>query len=377
MHLPLSSLRRTVGRHRRVKRAAVALMLTLVTAIMSYAAVATVGPATPAKASSADGRAIAAGVDRFGNKYLFWQGTNGTLWEAYYNFYTSKWNGPTNLGMGILGSTPTVAIAPLQEFAGPGGNLFSGQYVYWEGQDGNLWMTYWNGSWQPAKDIGMGQLGSEPTASMSSNGEGQVTTNIFWEGGNANIWSTYSLSDAPTSASDYSAPSSASYNGKEIGPIGSSPDTSTAVSECLESICSQDDRVVWTGATGGLWYADYDLTTQTWATGPTRFSPAGEIGGPPSLAAQSYSKDFLYGWQGTNGYFWEEISGDAVSPQSFPAWGKLGSAPTVSEHYVGNNATALVSDIYWVGDSGNYGIWNADYTNQNGWVVTNLGMGPI
>lgn len=47
------------------------------------------------------------GASSTGEEDVFWQGTDNNLWHA---FWTSKWNGAFKIGMGPLGSTPTVAV---------------------------------------------------------------------------------------------------------------------------------------------------------------------------------------------------------------------------------------------------------------------------
>jgi hypothetical protein len=47
-------------------------------------------------------------VDSNGHTYVYWEGTNGDLWEAYWN---GSWRGPIDHGMGTLGSAPTVAVS--------------------------------------------------------------------------------------------------------------------------------------------------------------------------------------------------------------------------------------------------------------------------
>jgi hypothetical protein len=41
------------------------------------------------------GSAPTVGVDKAGNQFVYWKGTNAELWQAYYN---GSWNGPNNLG---------------------------------------------------------------------------------------------------------------------------------------------------------------------------------------------------------------------------------------------------------------------------------------
>jgi len=135
-------------RLRRLARLGMAFLLglTLVTAAATALSTATARPALAA--TSTNGRGPSAAADEFNNQYVVWRGATGSnnLWYAYYNAYTKTWNGPIDLGMGTLGSEPTIAVSD-QVFAGPGGNEFNAQYVYWRGTDGYLYMAYWQGSW--------------------------------------------------------------------------------------------------------------------------------------------------------------------------------------------------------------------------------------
>jgi hypothetical protein len=120
------------------------------------------------------------GVDANGNQFVFWEGTNGGLWEAYYN---GSWNGPILVpNMGPLGSSPTVAVSPIHSSGGHGY-----QYVFWEGTNGDLWEGYWNGAWNGPTNLGDGTLGSPPSAATDDVGNEYV----FWTGGNGGLWETW------------------------------------------------------------------------------------------------------------------------------------------------------------------------------------------
>ena len=177
----------------------------------------------------------AAGADKFGNIFLFWKGTDSQLEEGWYNNYDDEWTGPIDIGNWTLGTTPTVAVSPLQSAVGPGGHLYSWLYVYWAGASSShdLYLAYWNGSWHGPVNLGMGPIKYQPTA--SSNGEiGTAGENVYWGGEDNNIYYAYSTTYDATSASDYSGPHSASYNGHKLGPIGSSP--STTIDSCGENV---------------------------------------------------------------------------------------------------------------------------------------------
>ncbi len=150
------------------------------------------------------GSAPSAGAGSGGNVYVFWQGTgnNTHVWEAFYNAGNVTWSGPIDLGMwtGDTGSPPTVTIGQLDR-----------QYVFWEGQDGNLYYCYWNGLWTGFIGVGMGPLNSAPSAVFTQAGSASGFT-VVWKGGDLDMW--YAVSNPGTGA--WSGPTHQGY-----GPLDS------------------------------------------------------------------------------------------------------------------------------------------------------------
>jgi hypothetical protein len=125
---------------------------------------------------STDDRVPAAAVDSLGNQYVFWTNSGGGLEEEFYTAATSTWSGPNAItvggqGMQPMGSEPTVAVGPQTV------NGHAYQYVFWEGADRDLYEAYWNGSWHGPVALGDGSLGSPPAAGADSSG----TVYVFWE----------------------------------------------------------------------------------------------------------------------------------------------------------------------------------------------------
>jgi hypothetical protein len=166
------------------------------------------------------GSAPAAGSDLIGDIYVFWQGstTNTHVWEAWYDNAAASpaWSSaPIDLGQysGNTGSSPSVAVTPTGQ-----------QYIFWQGQDANLWFAEWTGGivggpvshagragrivdppppgWlnNTFNYIGKGPLNSAPAASVTSTGN----LSVFWQGTDFNVWTTSS----PTSSLSWSGPSS-------------------------------------------------------------------------------------------------------------------------------------------------------------------------
>jgi hypothetical protein len=131
------------------------------------------------------GSAPSAGSDAGGNVFVFWQGTgnNTHVWEGWYSASSSTWLGPIDLGFwtGNTGSAPSVAIG-----------AYGRQYIFWQGQDRNLYYAYWNGYWTGWITIGDGPLSSAPSAVVTSGITGYTSASSFiivWKGTDLNMWS--------------------------------------------------------------------------------------------------------------------------------------------------------------------------------------------
>ena len=75
----------------------------------------TAGPASATVDISGPGPGAA--MDAFGHRYVFWKGTNGGLWEGYYNGL--RWSGPISVDPDAnMGSEPTVAVSASQNTGG-------------------------------------------------------------------------------------------------------------------------------------------------------------------------------------------------------------------------------------------------------------------
>src|SRR5207302_42174 len=106
-----------------------------------------------------------------GEQDVFWQGTDNQLWEGFYK--GARWVGPQSLGMSPLGSPPSVAVLPSNE-----------EDVVWSGTDANIWLATWmGGPWSGPTPVGMGPLGSPPGAAARG-----TETDVFWQGTDRNLW---------------------------------------------------------------------------------------------------------------------------------------------------------------------------------------------
>jgi hypothetical protein len=318
---------------------------------MAGAATGVVQTVQPASAASAPWHfpnpAIA--VDNAGNQYVFWQGTNGGLWEAYNN---GSWHGPIGFRAGTLGSTPTVAVSNTR-YAYSGSHIYYDQYVVWKGTDNRLWFLYWNGKWNGPYSLGMGPLGSRP--SISTDDAGVLTA--VWRGTDNALWYAYSTTNP--SASGWSGPHRAGD-----GPLGSMPSATGPVGGGYVD-------AGWTGTGPGfdLWYHAEDGTLHNVGMGP--------LDSPPSLVSVpggSYRVGF---WAGTDSALWSGewryIATTHTLSTSGPGrigLGPLGSAPMAAFEY---NTYYVV----WQGTDRN--LWEGT-CNVVGtcWALNKVaGMGPL
>jgi len=265
----------------------------------------------------------------------FWEGADGNLWQAL-GQPTGALAGPYKLGMGPLGSAPSVA------YYSPSNATF----VYWEGGDGNLWEAYWNGSqWVGPYDRGMGPLGSAPTAVIGSNGD----VYVFWRGTDGSLYQALGNPTEPLSGP----------NRLGMGPLGSAPSV---------AIYSPNNAtfVYWVGSNG-------DLTEAYW-NGSQWVGPydrgMGTLGSVPSAVIGPSGNVYVH-WRGTDSSLYQALGNptEALSGPNRLGMGPLGSAPTVSIN------SSNVTFVYWEGMDGN--LWEG-YWTSSGWVGPySRGMGPL
>ena len=191
------------------------------------------GSTTPSPPTPSSGeRALAVGAHTSGEQDVFWKGQDSNLWETFWA--GNRWNGPFNIGMGPLGSSPAVAVRPWDE-----------QDVFWKGQDSNLWETFWAGNrWNGPFNIGMGPLGSAPTVAVRPSGE----QDVFWDGTDGNLW------EAMWAGASWVGPTS-----RGMGILGSAPST-TAWGTEVDVFWGGGDANVWEGFnSGSAWHGPYKI----------------------------------------------------------------------------------------------------------------------
>jgi|HubBroStandDraft_6_1064221.scaffolds.fasta_scaffold56215_2 hypothetical protein len=397
MAMPMSSARAEGYRWltRLLSRAASSLALV---GLLVVAAGAITGlqvlSALPALAASVSARGPSAAVDSFENEYVFWKGTDGNLWEALHNSYTNRWS-THDLKMGPLGSEPTVAVTN-QVFRGPGGKLFNAVYVYWRGTSGGLFFAYWNGHWH-ASDLGIKPICSQPSATFVTSPFGPKIV-IFWKGlgvsGSCSrgpdinkLWYAFSTSFPPTGPGDYSGPTLDTH----AQFVGSSPSITTVRSTCApDALCDKYVVIAWQGTSGYLWEEVWNQANGD-VSGPTRDTRAGVIGSAPSVGAISLEvgssapvDTWDVTWRGTSGHLlYAHPSTANINVGAIPfgaSSGALGSAPTIAEGQKGTGPPADFHDIFifWKGGPPHSNLFEAFYNGHSGhWHIYPLGMGPL
>jgi hypothetical protein len=141
------------------------------------------GPLTSPPSASADVD-LSHEADQFGDPflYVFWRGTHEQLEEAY---WTGRWHGPVNLGMGPLQSGPS---SPSTWYE-PNEGASKGEAVAWM-RDDRLWYAYSSNptnkrSWHGPFSRGVGTISSPPSTIDGGGGY----ESAWWEGQNGNLYS--------------------------------------------------------------------------------------------------------------------------------------------------------------------------------------------
>ena len=225
----------------------------------------------------------AAAIGSHGYDYVFWEGTDGNLWEAAAG--PNGWIGPVKIGMGPLGSQPTAASIP-------NASGVAEIDVFWEGTGGALWRAEYltsTGKWAGPTRLGMGPLGSAPTATEQQTSAG-AQIQVFWKGGDGALWEGHTSGGTTWSA--------ATSEGK--GPLGSAPSAA--------SLSYGREIVFWAGTSATLFQAYWDsanwngvsLNAQT-AVG---FGPMASA--PTAVAQQPDGWDVF--WVGSGANLWEATS---------------------------------------------------------------------
>jgi len=288
-------------------------------------------------------------------------------------------------------TTPTNIDASVTSTADTSGD----QYVFWKGNDGNLWATFENGSthvWNTgATSLGYGPLGSEPSVAIDQT-DGMVGPTylyVMWEGSDSNLWMAVGTIAAPTSAPDtISWQVGATSIGQ--GPLGSAPSV-VFNSDTANANTGVDGLwAFWKGSDGNLWTvhdATYTPSTgaTTWPTSPTVIPGMATLGSAPSAGSDAAGDVYVY-WQGSgnNTHVWEAWYNNTAAT---PVWttspidlggitGNTGSPASLTVLPAGQQY------LFWQGMDGNlyFAEWTGAYTGGGGWLnnlYNYIGDGPL
>jgi hypothetical protein len=296
------------------------------------------------------GSSPAATIGSHGYDYVFWEGTNGQLWEAA--DYPTGWTAPTQLGFGPLGSQPTATswttssgVAEID--------------VFWEGTGGALWRANYEtstGKWTGPSRLGMGPLGSPPTATEQGTSAG-AQIQVYWKGATGRL----ALWEADTSGgATWSGPTS-----HGMGPLGSAP--------AVASLGYGNETVFWGGTFGRLWQANWDSASWNGVNlnGPISVG-FGPMASAPTVAAVPPNEYDVF-WVGTDSDLWEaqlvgqtwtsvQSRGPMVAsppaPTPRPATGTVTISPPKSVSTVPRSRMDVKILMTW--------HWNGDHTRLRG-----------
>jgi polyvinyl alcohol dehydrogenase (cytochrome) len=238
-----------------------------------------------------------------GQELIFWRGpSNDHLYEAWYSFAYAQWSGPMDMTATLFGNRGLLASAPRVLFT-PGGGQ---QLVFWQGTDGHLWEAWYSvvtNLWS-LRDLtatwlaGASSLASRPGALLTP-GAGQQL--VFWQGTDGHLWEAwYSVLTSSWSLADLSTGPLASVAGLEN--LGSAPAAVTTPD-------GGQQLVFWQGASDDhLWEAWYSLLTSRWMAqdlSATRLGGQGALASSPALLVTPDGGQQLVFWQGTDHQLWE------------------------------------------------------------------------
>jgi hypothetical protein len=259
------------------------------------------------------GSAPTAGVDAAAGQFVFWKGTDGSLWDRW-TLGSATWHGPAKIVQaGTLRSRPAVAVTPSGE-----------QEVFFKGRDGRLWESWHIASWHPAVRLAGGRLGSAPTAGADRHGD----TFVFWQGTDSKLWDEWYTQD------QWHGPARI----VSAGRIASQPAVAVTPSGVQD--------VFWKGSDGNLW----ETSNASGRWGSAINLGARPLGSGPTAGVDVYGRIFVL-WQGTDGSLWDRWYAGARwnGPVQIAPAGIIGSPPSVAVQSSGEQ------DVFWKGRDGN--LW--------------------
>lgn len=270
---------------------------------------------------------------------VFFKGTNGALYHAWYNAGSSWTTAAPMAGTAPLASEPSAVTSS------PGV-----VDVFWKGSDKNLWHVFYNPghAWtSPAQGLGDGPLGGAPKAVAQSNG----SICVFWRGTDNNLWDA-----SYTSSGGWTGPNDLTSNqnmASDPAPVASKLGTWD---------------IFWKGSDGNLWHV-FQNAGSSWSA-PQDLGD-GPLGGAPQAIGQPDGSIQVV-WRGTDNNLWHAW----YTPSS--GWAGPG-ALTSNQNVTGDpapvNSKQGTWDIFWKGSDGN--LWHVFQNAGTGWALANLGDGIL
>ncbi|WP_460567434.1 GH25 family lysozyme [Humibacter soli] len=272
------------------------------------------------------GRNVATAETTAGKVYVFWKGNNGDLWMKTKS--GSTWSKSTDTGKWI----------------GPGTGLSaavnaSGEFIVgWRGGDSGVWVTTsTNGStWTAIVKVtapGVAATTAGPTFDIAKNG----TAYVFWKGQNNGLYQ--SIRTNGKWSNYYSIPA-------DVGP-------GAALSSGIDG--AGWTYVFWRGGDNNLWEANW--TGKAWTT-QHRIMTTGASGGVNSevgVAVTAGAVQYVF-WRGNDSRLYQTFWDGKAWRGYYQLPANVGPGTAVSASLDAKNATS----VYWQG--GDNGIWGAYWT---------------
>ena len=300
-----------------------------------------------------------------GQQLVFWQGQDGDLWEAWYTLATGAWNDQDLTGAEHLAGAGGVASSPTVTFT-PGGGQ---QLVFWRGSNGDTWEAWYTvatATWRSTDlntawlgGAGAGSVASRPTVVLTPGGGRQL---VFWQAaGSGHVdeaW--YTVATATWRFQDLTAAGFPAAAG-----TASEPDV-------ILTPGGGQQLLFWQGAsTGDLWEAWFTVATATWQAQDLTAAHLGGTGSVASMPALTVTPDGgqqLLFWQTTAGHLdeaWYTVATatwqaqDLTASQGLPSDATLGGPPSLA--LLGDGE----QDVFWEG-SPLQELWELAYSPATG-----------
>jgi hypothetical protein len=193
---------------------------TALVTVASMSALLTASTAAQARAtvSGNPNPVVSAGIAANGDRFVFWPCKEYTaICEAYYDSATRRWSAEHPMHVGQMDSTISVSMDADVHRIGPGPRGDPYMYLFFVGgAKENLYEEYWSGRWHGPLDLGMGPIFDVPSG-PSAWWHASTKEAVAWMGFDDKLH--YATSDNPTSRRSWHGP----FTLKKAGNIASPP----------------------------------------------------------------------------------------------------------------------------------------------------------